>query len=316
LARHAKVLAEEGEEMAEKTFDEMAEESPICGVDAFAEGPFRGNPAAVCLLASDADPAWMQSVAAEMNLSETAFVRIGGGAGADRGRSVESVESAENRGATIGLRWFTPKTEVALCGHATLASAHVLWESGRLGAGDAARFTTRSGVLTARRRDDGWIEMDFPARDPVAAQPPEGLIEALGVQPASVHRSGEGDYLVELVDADAVRAVEPDLAALGRIEARGVIVTARAGAGAGDDDGEDLDFVSRFFAPAVGVPEDPVTGSAHCALAPFWSRRLRKDHLRAYQASARGGIVEVTVRGDRVGLAGRAVTVWEGRLRV
>ncbi|HVS63080.1 MAG TPA: PhzF family phenazine biosynthesis protein [Thermoanaerobaculia bacterium] len=349
------------------------EDAPMFCVDAFADGPFRGNPAAVCLLAEERDPEWMQSLAAEMNLSETAFVRVPparataragpgtgarAGAGVDRGagevagagagagpgsgaragdgegrggneRSAAGGATSPVRGsvsdsgasasaasepapaeeAPIGLRWFTPKVEVALCGHATLASAHVLWESGRLGAGEPAWFSTRSGLLAARRREDGWIELDFPSRDPVPAEPPEGLIEALGVQPAGVHRSGEGDYLVELFDAEAVRAVEPDFALLGSLEARGVIVTARA-----DEDGHDV--VSRFFAPAVGVPEDPVTGSAHCTLGPYWARRLGRERLRAYQASARGGVVEVTVRGDRVGLAGRAVTVWEGRLRV
>jgi len=345
--------------MAEEVKGRRFEDAPIFCVDAFADGPFRGNPAAVCLLAEERDPGWMQSLATEMNLSETAFVRVpgagaGSGAGARAGagagagavpgagaragegegscgneRSAAGGATSPGRGAAsasgastwaaaepapaaanpIGLRWFTPKVEVALCGHATLASAHVLWESGRLGDGEPARFSTRSGLLAARRRDDGWIELDFPARDPVPAEPPEGLIEALGVQPAGVHRSGEGDYLVELFDAEAVRAVEPDFALLGSIEARGVIVTARA-----DEAGHDV--VSRFFAPAVGVPEDPVTGSAHCALGPYWARRLGRERLRAYQASARGGLVEVTVRGDRVGLAGRAVTIWEGRLRV
>jgi PhzF family phenazine biosynthesis protein len=259
-------------------------------VDAFASGPLRGNPAAVCLLGGPREAGWMQALAAEMNLSETAFVAPSGPDG-------------------IGLRWFTPKVEVDLCGHATLASAHVLWETGRLEAATPARFITRSGPLTARRRADGWIEMDFPARDNAALEPPEGLIEALGIQPVTVRRTGERDVLVEALDAATVRAVAPDFGLLARIEARGVIVTARG------DDGEH-DFVSRFFAPAVGVPEDPVTGSAHCALGPYWGRRLKKDRLRAHQASERGGVVEVELRGDRVLLAGQAVTVVEGRLRI
>ncbi|HVS13015.1 MAG TPA: PhzF family phenazine biosynthesis protein [Thermoanaerobaculia bacterium] len=272
----------------------MPETADLFHVDAFADGPLRGNPAAVCLLARERDAWWMQALAAEMNLSETAFVAPAGG-----------VAAADE----IGLRWFTPKVEVALCGHATLASAHVLWESGRRDADRPIRFATRSGPLVVSRRDDGWIEMDFPARGTSALEPPEGLIEALGIQPVAVRRTSESDVLVEAFDAETVRALQPDLGLLARLEARGIVVTARA------DDGEH-DFVSRFFAPAVGVPEDPVTGSAHCALGPYWGKRLGKDRLRAYQASERGGVVEVTLRGDRVLLGGQAVTVVEGRLRI
>jgi PhzF family phenazine biosynthesis protein len=278
----------------------MAAGAPIYGVDAFASGRFRGNPAAVCLLAEDRDPEWMQALAAEMNLSETAFVRIPGG-------TASSGDAPSASEAALGLRWFTPKVEVALCGHATLASAHVLWESGRLSPSEPARFDTKSGLLSAIRRDDGWIEMDFPATGTEPAEPPDGLIEALGAQPARVSRTANRKFLVELFDAETVRGLEPDFGLLGRVEARGIIVSAR-----GDDGRHDI--VSRYFAPAVGVPEDPVTGSAHCILAPYWARRLGKERLLAYQASQRGGVVEVTVRGERIGLAGQAVTVWEGRL--
>ena len=258
---------------------------PICVVDAFAAEKFRGNPAAVCLLPAPADPVWMQQVAAEMNLSETAFVAP--------------------RADGWGLRWFTPTVEVALCGHATLASAHALWGSGRLAEGLPARFhTMESGELVCTRRDR-WIEMDFPSCPATPADLPAGLDEALGTVPVHVGRS-RYDYLCELPDEAAVRALRPDLAALARLPARGVIVTARGGG--------EHDFVSRFFAPSVGVPEDPVTGSAHCTLAPWWAAKLGRTEMRGWQASARGGEVRVRVAGDRVFLAGRAVTVWNGEL--
>jgi PhzF family phenazine biosynthesis protein len=258
-------------------------------IDAFAEGPFRGNPAAVCLLEAPRDAAFMQSMAAEMNLSETAYVWASAG---DRER--------------FHIRWFTPQVEVSLCGHATLASAHALWLTGRVD-GDLVRFDSASGELRASR-DGELIELDFPRREAVRATPPADLIEALGAMPSFVGRSGERDYLVELDAEAAVRELQPDLALLGRVDARGVIVTARGSGG--------YDFVSRFFAPASGVPEDPVTGSAHCTLGPFWAARLRKDDLLAYQASARGGVVRVRVRGDRVLLGGRAVVIVAGRLAV
>ncbi len=258
---------------------------PICVVDAFAAEKFQGNPAAVCLLPAAADPVWMQKVAAEMNLSETAFVAP--------------------RADGWGLRWFTPTVEVALCGHATLASAHALWGSGRLAEGLPARFhTMESGELVCTRRD-GWIEMDFPSCPAASAAAPVGLAEALGAVPVHVGRS-RYDYLCELSDAAAVRALRPDLVALARLPARGVIVTARGGG--------EHDFVSRFFAPSVGVPEDPVTGSAHCTLAPWWAAKLGRTEMRGWQASARGGEVRVRVAGDRVFLGGRAVTVWNGEL--
>jgi PhzF family phenazine biosynthesis protein len=257
----------------------------IVQVDAFADGPFTGNPAAVCVLPEARDEGWMRAVAREMNLSETAFlVREGEG---------------------FHLRWFTPAVEVDLCGHATLASAHTLWEDGAL-AGDAiARFRTRSGLLTARR-DGDWIEMDFPANPPADAAAPPGLLDALGLEAVHVGRS-RFDYLVEVADEAAVLGARPGLERLAEVEARGVIVTARA-----DRDG--YDFVSRFFAPRVGVAEDPVTGSAHCALAPYWAGKLGRDAMVGYQASARGGTVRVKVLGERVLLYGRAVTVLRGEL--
>lgn len=258
---------------------------PICVVDAFATEKFRGNPAAVCLLRAPAEPAWMQRVAAEMNLSETAFL----------------VPRADG----WGLRWFTPTVEVALCGHATLASAHLLWETGRVGAGEPARFhTEQSGELKCLRRLTG-IAMDFPVRVAEATAAPAGLAEALGCVPVWVGRSAY-DYLVELPDEAAVRGLKPDHAALARLPVRGVIVTARGSDG--------FDLVSRFFAPGAGVVEDPVTGSAHCTLAPYWAQKLGRTKLRAWQASARGGEVRLELAGDRVWLEGNAVTVWRGEL--
>ena len=250
-------------------------------VDSFTDQLFAGNPAAVCLLDAPAEAAWMQRVAAEMSLSETAFlVRRPGG---------------------FDLRWFTPAVEVELCGHATLASAHVLWEDGVLPAAEEARFFTASGQITARKRHSGWIEMDFPAEPAEPVLPPEELAAALGADP---HWTGKNrfDYLVELESEEAVRGLEPDMSALARIEARGFIVTSRSEA-------DGTDFVSRFFGPASGIPEDPVTGSAHCCLAPFWAERLGKGDLVGYQASPRGGIVRVRPQGKRVKLSGQAVTV-------
>jgi PhzF family phenazine biosynthesis protein len=265
--------------------------APIYTVDAFTARAFAGNPAAVCLLgASPVDDAWMQAVAREMNLSETAFVR-------------------KRDDGDFDLRWFTPAVEVDLCGHATLASAHVLWEAGRLPSDRAARFHTRSGLLTAVRvGDDGAIAMDFPAKPATKADAPSGFVEALGVRPIFVG-SNRMDYLVEVEDEAAVRAVRPDLRALKAVAARGIIVTARSRS-------PEFDFVSRFFAPASGVDEDPVTGSAHCCLGPFWGERLGKNKLVGYQASARGGVVGVEVRGARVVLSGSAVTVARGEIIV
>ena len=258
----------------------------ITQVDAFASEPFEGNPAAVCLLPEPADAAWMQRVAREMNLSETAFlVRRDDGA--------------------FDLRWFTPGVEVDLCGHATLASAHVLWESGHLAPDAPAVFHTLSGRLSAVRRDR-WIEMDFPAEPDESVSGPDWLADALGAEPIYVGRN-RLDYLVEVAAEATVRRLAPDLRRIAKLGPRGVIVTARA-----DTDG--FDFVSRFFAPCTGIDEDPATGSAHCCLGPYWQRKLGQDAFTAWQASARGGLIKVAVRGDRVTLSGEAVTVLRGEL--
>lgn len=262
--------------------------APLFHVDAFASGPFTGNPAAVCMLEAPADAMWMQAVAAEMNLSETAFVR-----------PVVADEPGH-----FELRWFTPTVEVDLCGHATLASAHVLWESRRLAADVVARFETRSGLLTATRAGDD-VALDFPA-DPVApAEPERDLLEAIGLGDA-VASTGRIGWVLEVADARAVRDARPDFARLAAFDL--VVLTARA------DDDTAYDFVSRCFGPKFGIDEDPVTGSAHCALGPYWAERLGKTELTGYQASARGGVVLVRVDGDRTALAGRAVTVTRGEL--
>jgi PhzF family phenazine biosynthesis protein len=254
-------------------------------VDAFTDRAFSGNPAAVCMLSEPAEAAWMQAVAAELNLSETAFVRADG--------------------AAFALRWFTPATEVDLCGHATLASAHVLWQSGALGKDSPALFDTSSGRLTAAR-DGDWIVMDFPAEPATESRAPERLAAALGAEPVWCGRN-RMDVVAELDSEDAVRRLAPDMGRLAAIETRGVIVTAAARAADGD-------YVLRFFGPRAGVPEDPVTGSAHCALAPYWAARLGRDSLVGVQLSKRGGVVRVEARGPRVSLAGRAVSVWRGEL--
>lgn len=252
-------------------------------VDAFTDSAFKGNPAAVCILDRERDAAWMQDVAKEMDLSETAFL----------------LHHADG----FGLRWFTPSVEVALCGHATLASAHALWEERVLETD--ARFHTLSGLLTATRNGD-LIELDFPAKAEEAAVVPPMLIDALGVMPLYVGKN-QFDYLLEVESEEQVRALKPDHARLRTIPVRGVIVTARSS-------DPRFDFVSRFFAPGSGVDEDPVTGSAHCALTPYWSKKLGKTEMTAYQASARGGVVHVRLAGDRVKLGGRAVTILRGEL--
>jgi PhzF family phenazine biosynthesis protein len=259
----------------------------IFKVDSFAEKPFSGNPAGVCVLPAARDEMWMQNVAREMNLSETAFAyRMDDG---------------------FDLRWFTPAVEVELCGHATLATAHILWESGALAPNEQARFQTKSGILTAERRGE-TVELDFPATPEKAAPAPPGLIEALGVKALYTGRNAF-DCLVEVESEGIVRAARPDIARLKEVQCRGVIVTAASGS-------RGFDFVSRFFAPAVGVDEDPVTGSAHCCLGPYWSKKLGKAQLTAYQASSRGGIVHVAVGTTRVRLGGKAVTVLRGELAV
>jgi PhzF family phenazine biosynthesis protein len=258
---------------------------PLYQIDAFANRPFAGNPAAVCLLDGPRDDRWMQEVAREMNLSETAFL----------------FPQADG----FNLRWFTPAVEVALCGHATLASAHALWETKRLQLDQPARFHTKSGLLTAERKG-ALIELDFPAAPETSAPPPAGLAEALGCKPKYVGRNAF-DYLIEIDGEPTLRNLAPDFSALAKIPVRGVIVTSRS-------DSPEFDFVSRFFAPASGVNEDPVTGSAHCCLGPFWQSRLIKSEFTAYQASARGGVIKVRVEGQRVKLAGQAVTVLRGEL--
>ena len=256
---------------------------PLFQVDAFTHRPFAGNPAAVCLLDEPAPDAWMQSVAAEMNLSETAFVHPHGG-----GRQA--------------LRWFTPTVEVDLCGHATLATAHVLFETGRAGR-EVLRFETRSGVLTALRRDER-IELDFPTQHVAPAAPEHALLTALGIAPAEAH-AGDGRWLLELADEAAVRAVAPDFAGL--VPYGIVCITSRA-------DDPAYDFVSRVFGPAHGIDEDPVTGSTHCVLSQYWAERLGRTELTGYQASRRGGVVHVRLEGPRTLLAGEAVTVLRGDL--
>ena len=255
-------------------------------VDAFTDKPFAGNPAAVCLLDGPADETWMKLLAREMHLSETAFLHpIEGG---------------------FSLRWLTPTVEVKLCGHATLASAFTLWDTGVLRPDAVARFHTLSGWLTCRR-DGEWIEMDFPAQVAAPCAAPTGMSDALGVELLWVGNNGM-DYLVAVADEETLRALRPDFTALATLPVRGVIVTCRSGSA-------ELDFLSRFFAPAAGVNEDPVTGSAHCALGPYWQAQLGKSDFTAFQASARGGIVKLSVRGDRVLLRGQAVMMSTVELR-
>lgn len=257
----------------------------IFQVDAFTNQAFAGNPAAVCVLPQPSDERWMQNVAREMNLSETAFLH----------------QQADG----FNLRWFTPATEVDLCGHATLASAYILWEMGYLQPDEQARFHTRSGLLTAKRQGN-WIELDFPVKIATPADASCDLIKALGTAPKYVGKN-QMDYLLEFDSEEAVRNLQPDFGFLRTLPVRGVIVTSLASS-------PDYDFVSRFFAPSVGVDEDPVTGSAHCCLGPFWRDRLAKDNFIAYQASARGGVIKVSCRGDRVLLGGQAVLVLRGEL--
>jgi PhzF family phenazine biosynthesis protein len=260
---------------------------PLFIVDAFTGRGCAGNPAGVVLLDESRDDAWRREVAAELRHSETAFLEPAGS-------------------GTWRLRWFTPTVEVDLCGHATLAGAHILWETGRLAAGVGARFLTRSGEIAAVRLQDGRIELDLPG-DPVRpTEPPAGLAAALGCIPVFVG-SGATNVLVELASAADVRRLAPDAAWLGANLADGLIATALA-------DAPGAAIVSRYFCPAAGIPEDPVTGSAHCALAAHWAPRLGPS-FRALQVSDRGGLLDVTLRGDRVGVAGRAVTRAEGTLR-
>jgi len=257
----------------------------IIQVDAFTNKPFAGNPAAVCVLPAPRDDAWMRKVAVEMNLSETAFL--------------------VREGDRFHLRWFTPTEEVALCGHATLASAHALWECGHLKPGEQVRFRTLSGVLTADQRGE-WIEMDFPVKADEPADAPPHLSEALGTELKYVGRNNF-DYIAEVESEAVLRGLRPNHSLLSELGVRGVIATARGETG-------ELDFVSRFFGPGSGSMEAPVTGSAHCCLAPYWAKRLGKTEFVAYQASARGGVVRARLKGDRVILGGQAVTVLRGEL--
>lgn len=257
---------------------------PIYVVDSFTNHPFAGNPASVCILDSPVGDDWMQSVAAEMRHSETSFLY--------------------KRGSGHQLRWYTPTVEVDLCGHATLAAAHVLWETERLRSDEQAVFDTKSGTLTASLRG-GLIEMDFPSEPPTEAEAPWNLERVLGAK-VVWFGANRMDFIAELENEEAVKALAPDMRAVCEMGMRGLVVTAR---------GSSHDFVSRFFAPQSGVDEDPVTGSAHCCLGPYWSLKLGKETLDGYQASARGGLVRVTVQGDRTLLCGHAVTVLEGRLK-
>jgi predicted PhzF superfamily epimerase YddE/YHI9 len=256
-------------------------------VDAFTDRPFAGNPAAVVVVETKADEDWMQSVAAEMNLPEAAFLR--------------------GRGCEWELRWFSPVVEVDLCGHATLASAHALWSTGMAPAGETLRFATRSGTLAASPTLEGAVALDFPAEPVQPVEAPRGLLDGLGVRALFVGRN-RLDTLVEVDGEATVRGLTPDLAVLATLPGRGFMVTAAAGSGTA------ADFVSRFFAPGIGIDEDPVTGSAHCALGPFWSERIGRRTLVGQQLSVRGGTVGVEVRDDRVTLTGRAVTVVDGDL--
>jgi PhzF family phenazine biosynthesis protein len=259
---------------------------PFYLVDAFTDRPFAGNPAVVCPLPNWREARWLQDMAAEMNQSETAFV-VKNDTGFD-------------------LRWFTPKVEVALCGHATLASAHALWQHGLANPSQEIHFSTKSGILKAAHRGDE-IALDFPLAPEQAAEPPADLLPALGLAAKYVGQN-KFDYLVEVESEAVLRQLSPDFTRLKNVAVRGTIVTARSS-------DPRFDFVSRFFAPAVGINEDPVTGSAHCCLGDFWHKRLGKKDLRAFQASARGGAMRVRVEGERVFLGGKAVTVAGGELR-
>ena len=260
---------------------------PLYQVDSFTVKPFKGNPAGVCLLEQPREAAWMQSVASEMNLSETAFLYP--------------------KGDDYYLRWFTPSTEVDLCGHATLASAHILYEFGFYDPDESIRFHTKSGLITATFAR-GTIELDMPLIEPVSAQSTELLEEILGFIPVAVAKSEDGELLLaELANPSAVIAFEPDFKKINNLEATNLIITASKGYG-------EFDFISRFFSPRSGIPEDPVTGLGHCLLAPYWAKKLGKDQLVAYQASARGGTIWCRVGKDRVYLGGKAVTLFAGEV--
>lgn len=257
----------------------------IYQVDAFTPEPYKGNPAAVCILNEPKEDKWMYNVAEEMSLPETAFIH--------------------KKEGKFNLRWFTPTHEVDLCGHATLASAKVLWATGMVEKTNDIDFYTKSGVLTVRRKKD-WIELDFPIEAGKEVEPPTKLIEALEVNPKYVEKN-RMDYLIEVDNEDIIKKINPDFRKLKEVDTRGVIVTSKANS-------ERYDFVSRFFAPAIGIDEDPVTGSAHCCLAPYWKKRLNKNEFTAYQASNRGGSLKIRLGKERVYLSGKAVMVLKGEL--
>lgn len=257
---------------------------PLYTVDSFAEAPFRGNPAGVCFLMGKQTSAWMQQIAREMNLSETAFFMQ-----SERG---------------YHLRWFTPTTEVELCGHATLAAAHIIWETGMLAHEEEILFETLSGDLRARVHE-GWIELDFPAETPVPCDLPPGLVEALGCSSPKAMLKNRFDYFLVFDEESEIEAMAPDFRALGGIETRGVVVTSLS-------QQPGIDYKCRFFGPAVGVDEDPVTGSAHCAIGPYWAGILERKTVNGFQSSERGGMVQVALAGERALLRGKAVTVMQG----
>jgi PhzF family phenazine biosynthesis protein len=260
---------------------------PVFQVDAFTDQPFIGNPAAVCLLMEEKSDEWMLNVAREMNCSETAFLL--------------------NKEEGISLRWFSPKAEVGLCGHATLASAHVLWEKGIIPRNVEILFFTKGGLLTAQYKE-GWIELNFPAIEEKKVFPSEILLDALKVPVLYVGKS-KYDYLVEIETEEILKDMNPDFETLKIAVPRGVIVTCQS-------DRPEFDFISRFFVPSLGINEDPVTGSAHCVLGPYWQKKLNKSELIAYQASERGGVIKVKIEDDRVYISGKAVTITDGVLLV
>jgi len=254
-------------------------------VNAFADKPFCGNPAAVCIVENDLSENKMQRIATEFNFSETAFI--------------------EKKNDHFRLRWFSPRMEVDLCGHATLAGAHILWEQNIINNKSIISFNTNSGILSIKKTEDR-IVMDFPSEDAVKTECPEEIIRSLKIKPLF---SGKNrfDYIVEVGSEELVRTIKPDFGILAGLNTRGIIVTS-------DSESGDYDFVSRFFAPNAGIPEDPVTGSAHCCLGPYWSRKLNKTKLTGYQASERGGTVYVDIKEGRVLLGGNAVTFSSGKL--
>jgi len=260
----------------------------IYQIDAFTDSAFAGNPAAVCILSEKMEDDWMQNLAAEMNLSETAFIY--------------------REGKNFNLRWFTPSSEVDLCGHATLASAHTLWEAGEVSSEETIDFDTKSGILTAEKNEK-WIELNFPAEIEEAADIPENMTKALGQIEIVYSGKNRMDYLLEVESEEIVKNIEPDFDLLKKIDTRGIIVTAISAS-------DKYDFVSRFFAPNIGITEDPVTGSAHCCLGPYWSEKLNKNSLIGFQASERGGTVRVKADGNRINLSGKAVTIFRGELLV